>query len=143
MELADVLKIVIPIIVSLCGTVAACIVWIVRREDTTNQKEDQATKEYWQTVHSSLERMINELATRLKEFDKDHGAWRTRSDARVQQLEKELYEFKALVGGEYLKREVWGQHAQALEHKLDLLRSDFNKEFKELIQKVAERSKQS
>lgn len=142
MELVDIFKIVVPIIIALCGTVAGTVAWIFLREGHTKEKQDEATKEYWQAVHASLEKMIADLSSRVTEFNAEHGSWQNKSDDRVRALEREFGEFRVMVSGEYLKREIWGTHAQNMERKLDQLRIDVNKELKELIEKIADWSKQ-
>lgn len=137
MELADVLKIVVPIILALCGTVAGTVAWIFRREEETKRTQDAATKEYWQTVHQSLKLMIEGLQARLAEIGHENDQETMRLHARVNGLEKELSEFRVLVAGEYLKRELWGENHHNLERKMDQLRSDISKELKELVQSVA------
>lgn len=143
MELADILKIVVPVILAMCATVAGTVAWIFRREEETKKAQDAATKEYWQTVHSSLEKMITELKTRLLQIGLENDQETARVHKRVGNLEKELAEFRVLVAGEYLKRDLWGENHNNLERKMDQLRSDMSKELKYISEQLTKWSKPS
>lgn len=136
MELADILRIVVPIIIALCGTVAGTVAWIFHREGETKKSQEAATKEYWQAVHLSLEKMISDLKLRLAEIGHENDQESARVHIRVSSLEKEFAEFRVLVAGEYLKRDLWGENHHNLERKMDQLRSDMSKELKSISEQL-------
>ncbi len=136
MDWLDIFKIVVPIITSLIVTMVAMVLWIFRREEQTKAAQDSATKEYWQTVHKALESMITELSGRLTAYNQRADDDKKELHARVASVEKQFYDFKEHVAGEYLKRELWGSNHQNLERKIDNIRTDFGKELRAISDKL-------
>ena len=123
MDILDIVKIVVPVIVALCSTVWATMRW-------TYDREIAAQKAYWQVVHDTLLNKIGEHRTQ-------HETWQQGSDERVVTLERELSALRVKLAEEYVKRHDWLDQEKAVERKLDLLRSEISKELQHLTKEVA------
>lgn len=143
MEWLDILKIVTPIILFMMASLGGALKWILDREEKTQEKEDKAQKEYWGTVHESLQKLVSELSEQFKEHKGEQSGWRERTNARINNTETRLSEFRELVAATYIKRDDWLNHAVNLERKVDTMRNDIHKELQDIVKSIAELRKLS
>ena len=129
MEVADILKIVIPVIIALCGTVFATLKWTMTRQAN-------AEKAHWELIHLNIKEMVESLSGRLNENKNHNSELNRKTDKRLTDLETKLSDFKEYVADKYMKHENWLVHATSVERKIDHLRDDFNKSFKELMRDI-------
>ena len=136
MELVDILKITIPIIIAILAGMAGCLKWIFMREEKAKANEKASQKEYWGTVNENLQQNFGELKQQFKDYESETDLAVERLTSKIDDVDSRLREFREEVAGQYIKRSDWLEHAVNLERKVDDLRSDFNKEIKELIRSV-------
>jgi len=136
MELVDILKITVPIILFMLAGMGGALKWIFMREEHTKAKEAESQKQYWGTVNENLQDLVRQLANQVRENKGEFTSARERLEARISDVDKRLQEFREEVAGEYIKRDDWLEHAINLERKVDELRNDFNREIKDLIRVV-------
>lgn len=143
MDWIDILKIVTPIILFMMASLGGALKWILDREEKTQEKEDKAQKEYWETVHDSLQQLVSELSTQFKEHKGEQNVWRENTSTRINLIETRFSEFREYVAATHIKRDDWLNHAVNLERKVDNLRNDFHKELQDIVRSIAELGKKS
>lgn len=135
MEVMDVVKIVIPIIVTLCGALFLMVRWTIDRQS-------RSSNALLKVFEESLLRTINQVSMDYENLRKTTNEFRNHHDARIHKVEQNLGEFKKEVAEFYIKRQDWLEHAVSLERKVDELRNDMHKELQEinrlLIQRMSE-----
>ncbi|WP_339859113.1 hypothetical protein [Pseudohongiella acticola] len=139
MELVDILKITVPIILFMIAGMGGALKWIFMREESRKAQEAKSQKEYWGTVNDNLQNLVSQLASQVRENKGEFSTARERMEARISDVDKRLQEFREEVAGEYIKRDSWLEHAVSLERKVDELRNDINREIKDLIRVVSSR----
>ena len=133
MDLFEVLKIVVPIVIALIGTIFVLLRWAIDRQA-------QSTQKMWELFQASIGKNIHQLSVEVASFKADFYDWRNRYDARVHALEQKLSRFEKEVAGQYIKRRDWLEHALSLEKKVDLLRNDIHKELQEIYKEITKKT---
>src|SRR5262245_23228532 len=105
MDIADILKIVLPLIVALCATVYGTIRW-------TYEREAAAQRAYWDVVHQTL-------MTRINEQGEHHTARQAAIESKIADLDAAYNDLRVKVAEEYVKREDWLDQEKSIERKLD------------------------
>ncbi|GJM12781.1 MAG: hypothetical protein DHS20C12_11840 [Pseudohongiella sp.] len=131
MEIVDLLKIVVPIIVTLCGTVIVMMRWSIERQQKNSEH-------VWSVLQKSLLQSITQVSRDLQAHKKGNHQWKTKHADKLQELEKQLSAFQTEVAGDYIKRQDWHEHALNLERKMDELRRDINKEIGNVYEKLSQ-----
>jgi chaperonin cofactor prefoldin len=122
-ELVDIFKIVLPVIVALCGTVYATIRW-------TYERESAAQRAYWQVVHETLQKDIRDQG-------EHHNPRQTAIERQLGDLDEAFSNLRVKIAEEYVKRDDWLDQEKSVERKVDLLRADISKQLSDLTREVA------
>ena len=91
---------------------------------SVSQQQEQIVNQVTQML-DSVGRELESLATDMRGRDE-------RTQKRLDELGKELSDFKTHVANTYVRSEQWLHDIRNVERKIDTLRTDMHNEFKEL-----------
>lgn len=136
MTVLDIIKIVVPIILALCGAVFVMMRWAM-------DKQAASTESMWEAINKSLLDNIGQLAKNLESHKGNVHQRLNGLENRFGNLQAEVSSHKKEVAEFYIKRQDWLDHALSLERKVDELRRDVHHELQGITRLVTEISKKA
>lgn len=127
MDFMDVMKLAVSILIPLLGALFVMLRWGIGifQSSVSNQQEQ---------VVNQVTQMLDSVGRELESLASDMRGRDERTQKRLDELTKDLSDFKTQVANTYVKSEQWLHDIRNVERKIDTLRADMHDEFKELHQ---------